>query len=225
VSTSFFLDELRQINDNRLMKGRFFVIDGLGGLGKSTQIEMLKKRLGSKAIFTLEPGGTPHADKLRSFVRAVDGPEPAPLMDFFVFWASRADHVAKKIVPALKQGKIVVSDRFDSSTFAMQIRGDQNKDWEKFFWECRKYTLGKTEPDAYIFIDGPVELARSRRGARSKTEDRFDERKDAYQNRIRKGYLEFAKKLGRKAHVVHAAVTPEEVHEKIWKIVSTTIAK
>lgn len=202
------------------MKGRFFVIDGLGGLGKSTQIELLKKRLGEKAIFTYEPGGTPHAEKLRSFVRAVDGPEPAPLMDFFVFWAARADHVMKKIAPALQKGKIVICDRFDSSTFAMQVRGDQNKEWEKFFWECRKFTLGKTEPDAYIFIDGPVELARSRRGDRSKTEDRFDEREDAYQNRIRRGYLEFAKKLGKRAHVVHAKRTPEEVHEEIWKIVS-----
>lgn len=207
------------------MKGRFFVIDGLGGMGKSTQIELLKKRLGSKAVFTFEPGGTPHADKLRSFVRTVDGPEPAPLMDFFVFWAARADHMAKKIIPALNAGKIVVCDRFDSSTFAMQVRGDENRGWEKFFWECRKYTLGKTEPDAYIFIDGPVELARSRRTDRSKTEDRFDEREDAYQSRIRKGYLEFAKKIGRKAHVVKADRTPEEVHEEIWKIVSRVARK
>src|SRR5262249_28002653 len=205
------------MNDNRPMKGRFFVIDGIGGLGKSTQIDMLRRRLGDQALVTYEPGGTPHAEKLRTFVRTIDGPEPAPLMDFFVFWASRADHVAKKIAPALKAGKIVVCDRFDSSTFAMQVRGDQNRAWEKLFWECRKYTLGKNEPDAYIFIDGPVELARSRRAGRSSKEDRFDERADAYQNRIRKGYLEFAKKLGRKAHVVKAQRTPEEVHEEIWK--------
>lgn len=207
------------------MKGRFFVIDGLGGMGKSTQIELLKKRLGSKAVFTFEPGGTPHADKLRSFVRSVDGPEPAPLMDFFVFWAARADHMAKKIIPALSAGKIVVCDRFDSSTFAMQVRGDENKRWEKFFWECRKMTLGKYEPDAYIFIDGSVELARSRRTDRSKTEDRFDERADVYQNRIRKGYLEFAKKIGGKAHVVQADRSPEEVHEEIWGIVSRIVRK
>lgn len=207
------------------MKGRFFVIDGLGGMGKSTQIEMLKKRLGSSALFTYEPGGTPHAEKLRSFVRTVDGPEPAPLMDFFVFWAARADHMAKKIIPALKAGKTVVCDRFDSSTFAMQVRGDQNKGWEKFFWDCRKMTLANCEPDAYIFIDGSVELARSRRSDRSKTDDRFDERADVYQNRIRKGYLEFAKKIGRKAHVVTADRSPEEVHEEIWGIVSRIVRK
>lgn len=207
------------------MKGRFFVIDGIGGLGKSTQIELLKKRLGAKAVFTHEPGGTPHAEKLRTFLRTVDGPEPAPLMDFFLFWAARADHVAKKIAPALKNGKHVVSDRFDSSTFAMQIRGDRNKQWEKLFWQCREGALGAMQPDAYIFIDGSVALAKSRRGDRSKTEDRFDERDDAYQNRIRKGYKEFAKKIGRRAHVVDAECTPEELHEKIWKIVGKALRK
>jgi dTMP kinase len=207
------------------MKGRFFVIDGIGGLGKSTQIELLKKRLGEKAVFTHEPGGTPHAEKLRTFLRAVDGPEPAPLMDFFLFWAARADHVAKKIAPALKARKHVVSDRFDSSTFAMQIRGDRNSNWERLFWMCRESALEGAVPDAYILIDGPVTLAKERRGNRSKTEDRFDERNDAYQNRIRKGYLEFAKKLGTKAHIVSAECTPEELHEKIWKIVEKVLRK
>lgn len=202
------------------MKGRFFVIDGLGGLGKSTQIEMLKKRLGGKAVFSHEPGGTPHAEKLRTFVRSVDADgDPHPLMDFFVFWAARADHVNKKIIPALKSGKIVVSDRFDSSTFAMQVRGDKNKDLEKLFWQCREHVLKEHEPDAYIILDGPPSMARARRYGRGESEDRFDERKEAYQKRIRAGYLEFAKHIGAKGHIVKADQTPDEVHADIWKIV------
>jgi len=206
------------------MKGRFLVIDGLGGLGKSTQIEMLKKRLGGKAVFSHEPGGTPHAEKLRTFVRSVDaGGDPHPLMDFFVFWAARADHVNKKIIPALKKEKIVVCDRFDSSTFAMQVRGDKNRDLEKLFWQCREHVLAEKEPDAYIILDGPPHMARSRRHSRGDGEDRFDERKEAYQKRIRAGYLEFAKHIGKKAHVVKADQTPEEVHADIWNIVSKII--
>jgi len=207
------------------MKGRFFVIDGIGGLGKSTQIEMLKKRLGAKAVITHEPGGTPHAEKLRTFLRTVDGPEPDPLMDFFLFWAARSDHVAKKIRPALKGGKHVVSDRFDSSTFAMQVRGDRNSNWERLFWMCREQVLEGALPDAYIVIDGSVKLARGRRGTRSRTEDRFDERADAYQNRIRKGYLEFAKKIGTRAHVIKADRSPQDVHADVWKIVAKVLAK
>ena len=201
------------------MKGRFFVIDGLGGLGKSTQIELLKKRLGERAVFTHEPGGTPHAEKLRTFVRSVDaGGEPHPLMDFFVFWAARADHMNKKILPALKSGKIVVCDRFDSSTFAMQVRGDRNKDLEKLFWQCREHVLKDRAPDAYIILDGDPALARSRRHGRGDGEDRFDERKEAYQKRIRAGYREFATRIGANAHIIRADQTPEEVHEHIWTI-------
>lgn len=212
------------MNDNRPMKGRFFVIDGLGGLGKSTQIEMLKKRLGNKAVFSHEPGGTPHAEKLRTFVRSVDADgDPHPLMDFFVFWAARADHVNKKIVPALKKGKIVVCDRFDSSTFAMQVRGDKNKDLEKLFWQCREHVLKEHAPDAYIILDGDPKAARSRRDGRGTGEDRFDEREEAYQNRIRKGYLEFAKRLGSKAHVVKALRAREEVRADIWQVISKII--
>ena len=208
-----------------MKKGRFFVIDGIGGLGKSTQIEMLKARLGTKAVFSHEPGGTPHAVKLRAFVRSVDGPEPHPLMDFFVFWAARADHMNKKIFPALKKGKIVVCDRFDSSTFAMQVRGDKNTDLEKLFWQCREHVLKKHAPDAYIILDGSPKAARSRRHGRGDGEDRFDERAEAYQNRIRKGYLEFAKRLGKKAHIVKAVRTREEVHADIWKIVRKALEK
>lgn len=206
------------------MKGRFFVIDGLGGLGKSTQIEMLKKRLGSKAVFSHEPGGTPHAEKLRTFVRSVDTEgDPHPLMDFFVFWAARADHVNKKILPALKKGKTVVCDRFDSSTFAMQVRGDKNKDLEKLFWQCREHVLKEHEPDAYIIIDGSPVFARSRRHGRGDGEDRFDEKVEAYQKRIRAGYLEFAKHIGKKGHVVKADQTQDEVHTDIWKIVDKVL--
>lgn len=207
------------------MKGRFFVIDGLGGLGKSTQIGMLKKRLGEKAAFTHEPGGTPHAEKIRTLVRSIDGPEPHPLTDFFLFWGARADHVHKKIVPALKSGKIVICDRFDSSTFAMQVRGDKNKELEKLFWQCREHVLKGAAPDAYIILDAPPSMARSRRHGRGESEDRFDERKEAYQKRIRAGYLEFAKRIGKKAHIVKADQTPDEVHADIWAIVSKNIRK
>lgn len=207
------------------MKGAFIVIDGIGGLGKSTQIELLKKHLGERAVFTYEPGGTPHAEKLRTFVRSVDGPEPHPLMDFFIFFAARADHMYKKILTEIKKGKIVVSDRFDSSTFAMQVRGDRNHDLEKLFWQCRAMIVKAHEPDAYIILDGSVKKARERRGSRNIVDDRFDEREDAYQNRIRKGYLEFAKHIGKRAHVIDALRTREDVHADIWKIVEKILKK
>jgi dTMP kinase len=201
------------------MKGRFVVIDGVGGSGKTTQVELLKQVLGAKAVFTHEPGGAPRAEKIRDILKSGGGKEPHPLTDFFLFWAARAEHVNEKIIPALKKGKIVVCDRFDSSTFAMQIRGDKQKSLEKLFWQCREHTLKGTEPDLYILLDADPTIVRARRRGRREGEDRFDERDNAYQSRIRAGYKEFAKHLGVKAHVLDAKKDIIETHQEILKIV------
>lgn len=204
------------------MKGRFFVIDGVGGSGKTTQIELLKQKL-PKAVFTKEPGGAPRAEKIREVLKAGDDKAGA-LSDFFLFWAARAEHMTRLIVPALSKGRTVISDRFDSSTFAMQVRGDRQKSLEKLFWQCREATLGKLMPDVYIMLDTPTELARERRKKRldrtgsDKYADRFDERDNAYQTRIRAGYKEFAKQLGPKARVLDARRDIIETHQDILKI-------
>lgn len=203
------------------MKGRFFVIDGVGGSGKTTQVELLKQVLGKRAIFTHEPGGAPRAEKIRDILKSGGGKEPHPLTDFFLFWAARAEHVNEKIIPALRKGKTVISDRFDSSTFAMQIRGDKQKSLEKLFWQCREHMLKDVAPDLYILLDADHALVRARRRGRKEGEDRFDERDNAYQARIRAGYKEFATRLGAKAHVLDAKKDIIETHQEILKILRT----
>ena len=216
-----------------MKQGFFVVIDGLGGSGKSTQIEMLKKRLPADAIFTHEPGGAPRAEKIRSILKEGDlsttstdsgqasSGQVAPLADFFLFWAARAEHMSALIRPALEAKKIVVSDRFDSSTFAMQVRGDEQKDLEEFFWQCRAATLGDYTPDAYIILDAGHSVAKDRRVGRREGEDRFDERAEDYQERVRAGYREFAEKVD--GHIVDATRTPEAIHSDIWAIVGALI--
>jgi dTMP kinase len=179
-------------------------------------MELMKRRL-PKAVFTKEPGGAPRAEKIRQILKEGDGTPPDPMTDFFLFWAARAEHMASLIRPALSKGKVVFSDRFDSSTFAMQIRGDQQKKMEKFFWQTRKETLGKFEPDCYIILDTASGVARSRREGRKQGEDRFDDRGDAYQRRVRAGYIEFAKRM--KGRVIAANQGPDDIHAQIWKIV------
>lgn len=203
------------------MKGRFFVIDGLGGTGKTTQLRLLRKRLGEKAVVTHEPGGTKRAEHIRALLKSTTLRNPDALADFFLFWAARAENVNEKIKPALKAGKTVVCDRFDSSTFAMQVRGDKQKGLEKLFWQCREHLLAGCEPDAYIILDAAPRLAHTRRTGRGEKEDRFDDRDAAYQKRVRAGYREFAERIGAKAHILDAGQSPEEIHEKIWGIVES----
>ncbi len=206
-----------------MRRGLFIVIDGLGGTGKSTQIKLLKKRLAPDAIFTHEPGGAPRAEKIRTLVKDRESESLDPLADFFLFWAARAEHMAALIRPALSDGKVVVSDRFDSSTYAMQVRGEEKDNLEHFFWECRDLTLGHFAPDCYIILDTNSELAHTRREGRQLGEDRFDDRNEAYQKRVRNGYKEFTDRIGANAHVLDASRTPEEVDTDIWHIIEPLI--
>jgi dTMP kinase len=207
------------------MRGLFIVIDGVGGSGKSTQIELLKQKF-PHAIFTKEPGGARRAEKIREVLKSGDDTAGA-LSDFFLFWAARAEHMTRLIEPALKKGKMVVCDRFDSSTFAMQVRGDKQKGLEKLFWQCREATLGKFTPDVYIMLDVPTDIAKIRRKRRldrmgsQKYDDRFDERDNAYQSRIRAGYKEFAKLLGKKAVVLDARNDIIQTHQEIVSVLNT----
>jgi dTMP kinase len=199
-----------------MKRGLFVVIDGLGGSGKSTQMDLLKERL-PRAVFTKEPGGAPRAEKIRAILKEGDGPPPDALTDFFLFWAARAEHMAALIRPALQKGKVVFSDRFDSSTFAMQIRGEEQKHMEKLFWQTRDAALGTFAPDIYIILDTAAGVAKNRRVGRRQGEDRFDERNESYQRRVRAGYKEFAQKMG--GHVIVANEGPDDIHARIWRIV------
>ena len=206
-----------------MKKGVFIVIDGIGGTGKSTQLELLKGHLPSDTVFTHEPGGAPRAEKIRAILKEGDGQAVDPLADFFLFWAARAEHVATRIRPALSEGKIVVSDRFDSSTYAMQVIGEQKEDLESFFWECRKATLEGATPDCYIILDADASITEKRRAKRVPYEDRFDDRNAEYQARIREGYKEFAKKVG--GSVIDAGRTPKEVDADIVNYIQRFIEK
>jgi len=206
-----------------MKRGLFIVVDGLGGTGKTTQLELLKKHLPEDAVFTQEPGGAPRATKIRTILKEGDGKAEDPLTDFFLFWAARAEHVAARVRPSLEEGKIVVSDRFDSSTFAMQIYGEEKLELVDFFMQCRRVTLAGAEPDCYIILDADLAISHTRRDERVEDKDRFDARDESYQSRVRQGYKEFVKKFAERAHLVDANRPPAEVDAEIWNIIRPLI--
>ncbi len=201
-----------------MQKGKFIVIDGIGGCGKTTHVRRLHARMRKGTILTHEPGGAPLAEKIRKLLLHGLIPTADVVTEFLLFWTARAEHMREKIVPALSAGKNVISDRFDSSTFAFQLFGEQNPELTKLFWEARKTVLGKYEPDAYIILDIPILAAEKRRAKRKPTKDRFDEKDRAYQARVRSGFKKFAKAIGPRAHVVNANQKPGKVDADIWFI-------
>jgi len=173
---------------------------------------------GRPTFFTYEPGGTPYAEKIRSVLLTHKAGKRNPLTDFFLFWAARAAHMKDAIIPALEKGKVVISDRFDSSTYAFQIGAENHKDLEAAFWASRRAVLGKYVPDAYIILDLSPEIAIERRNRdKSKTLTTFDKQSLAYHTRVRVGFKKF--KPGNKVYFVNSNRSAKETHADVYAIV------
>jgi len=203
------------------MSAKYVVFDGMDGSGKGTQIELLKQKLGSSVVFTREPGGTPFAEEIRKLVR--DNPlagESTPLNNFLLFWAAREELQQNLVVPSLQSGKHVISDRGDSSTFAFQIFGEQQRELISLFQVLRKQVFdleNRRAPDLYIFLDLPVQAARARVMRDVQREvTHFDERDISYYERVREGFRHFAK--WSPVEFVDAAQSPQELHRSIARV-------
>jgi dTMP kinase len=143
---------------------------------------------------------------------------------FALFWAARAYHLKNTIIPALNIGKIVVSDRFDSSTYAYQIEAQGARDLESFFWKMRDRYLRKYKPDIYIYLDVKPEVGLARKNMQQdEKKNHFDKRKLDFHYRLREGFKEFfaQKNHGIKSVIIDAEKSKEEVFEDFKKIISS----
>lgn len=204
-------------------RGKFIVIDGMDGSGKGTQIELLKKKLeGRNVLFTREPGGSPKAEEIRRMILTPGGPASNPVCDFFLFWAARGSHIQDVVSPARNAGRHVICDRYDSSTFAFQIKGEGVEEWLGYLFQDIRQRLpaGKYYPDLYIVLDLPAEVAYERRKKDAEQEkSKFDIKPLDYHKRVRWGFQVFGKTFAL-TRFVNAERTPEEIHQDVWEIVS-----
>lgn len=196
-------------------KGKFIVIEGGEGSGKTTMVRLIRESF-PEVVVTREPGGSPFAEKIRSLILSSDAKDADANTQFGLFWAARADHIKNTIIPALETGKNVVCDRFDSSSFAYQIFGQENSHLKKLFFEMRKVYLGKYVPDLHIFLDVDPTEGLKRRATDKGTLNHFDERDISFHKRIRKGYLEFFKKVPHK--VIDANQPLEKVKNDVQSL-------
>lgn len=166
--------------------GKFFAIEGGDGAGKTTFVNELKKAC-PDYVYSREPGGKGMSHLVRMLVLSEDARTSDPLTMFHLFWASRAENFASVVLPALKEGKTVISDRFDASTYAFQI--GENPHLEDLFWKTRKVCLQGVEP-VYLNFEVSIEKARSRMDRRG-GQNHFDLRADEYRRSVRSQYQKF----------------------------------
>ena len=167
----------------------FIVFEGGDGSGKSTQIKRLSGRLLRREhpyIITREPGGTPLGEQLRKILKTRT--DLSPLGELLLFVAARQQLLTQVIEPAIRSGKIIISDRFTASTIAYQGYG-RGLDIANIV-SLNKLVTGEIEPDLNILLDLAPEVALSRISKRKK--DSFDNSELSFHKRVRQGFIDQA---------------------------------
>jgi len=204
-----------------LNRPAFIVFEGLDGSGKSTLIQGLSaelQRRGRSFVLTREPGGTPLAEEIRRLLLRTDDEVPQPETELLLYAASRAQHVARVIQPALARGDWVLCDRFTASSVAFQCfaRGLKREavDW------LNRFAIQGTRPDLTILLDLDVDESRRRQGHRSQNgagADRMEREAKEFHERVRRGYLEQAKENPEEWFVVDAKLGPETIRDQVLR--------
>jgi len=196
--------------------------EGIEGCGKTTQIGLLADHLarqGHSVVRTREPGGTDFGEALRELLLK-KGPDVDPLCELMIFMAMRAQHVDEVILPALKDGRIVLCDRFTDATYAYQ--GSGRKIDTAIIDTLNSMVTKGIRPNLTILLDIAVEKGLKRRAASSKM-DRIEGEDISFHQRVSKAYEKLAKEDPKRFFVVDANLKIETVHDLIRTKVSNTL--
>jgi dTMP kinase len=205
------------------MKGCFFVLEGLDGVGKSTQAALLSAWLdavGVSHVAVREPGGTPLGEAVRELVLARTDLAVGPESELFLLLAARAALVRDVIRPALERGAVVVCDRFALSTLAYQGYG-RGIDIGHVR-SAIDLATGGLRPDLCVVLDVPEEESLARRQRAGGDVDRIEREGGGFRRRVRDAYLALADSEPG-VEVVSAQGMPEEVHARIRAVLEARL--
>lgn len=201
------------------LPGYFISFEGIDGAGKSTHIDsfsrLIKERFHDKElVLTREPGGTELGEQLRSLLLG----SPMNLeTEALLMFAARREHIAQVIEPALRAGKIVISDRFTDASFAYQ-GGGRGLSISKLNaleqWVQSREDGIFIQPDLTILFDLPGEIAESRR-SKVREPDKFEKMNLDFFEKVRQEYLRRAKENPQRFHLIDATETPEQIWNKL----------
>lgn len=199
---------------------RFVTLEGGEGAGKSTQARRLAAALrqaGLAAVETREPGGSPGAEEIRRLLTTGEVGRWSPMAETLLNYAARADHIRRKINPALAAGQWVISDRFADSTMAYQGYGHGVD--RGFITRLATAVLGDLKPDLTLVFDLPVEQGLSRTRQRKGGEDRYERMNRDFHEALRQGYLAIARAEPGRCAVIDASGSEDAT----WALVAGAV--
>jgi dTMP kinase len=213
-------------------RGKFITFEGLDGTGKSTQMRKLAAVLrasGHKVVETREPGGTATGEKIRKVLLDSRTSGLDPLAEMALMFASRSQHIAEVIAPALEHGSIVLCDRFTDSTEAYQ--GSGRKLGSNAVLELHRVLCGNLQPDLTLLLDSNATTSVNRARRRNKRggkggarghgdENRFEQETRAFFGRVHEGYLAIAAREPQRVVVIDARGTPDQTQQRIRGVVN-----
>lgn len=195
--------------------GKFITLEGVEGVGKSTNLQFITQWLKDRNIpfiQTREPGGTPLAEQLRALLLTRREEVVNPTAELLMVFAARAQHLAQVIVPALKRGDWVVCDRFTDATYAYQGGGRQLD--RARIEQLEQAVQGDLRPDKVLLLDLDPETGLQRAG-RKGAADRFESEHLAFFHRVRAAYHERALAFPERYAIVDASQPLEQVQRAL----------
>ncbi|MFQ5808010.1 MAG: dTMP kinase [Armatimonadota bacterium] len=199
------------------MHGKFITIEGVEGSGKSTQIARLDEHLRGMGFITLvtrDPGGTHIGDAIRELLLSPENSEMRPVCELLLFAASRAQLVGQIIKPSVAMGSIVLSDRFSASTYAYQAVALELG--EDAFDAADGIATDGEAPDLTIILDVAPAVGMRRQCTRAKhVGDRIEQRGIEFHERVREGYLTYARRHPDRVVVLDGSPSEDAVHQEV----------
>ncbi|MBO2536710.1 dTMP kinase [Rummeliibacillus suwonensis] len=203
----------------------FFTFEGPEGAGKTTVLKMVVSKLqeeGKEVIATREPGGSVIAEEIRQVILNPAHTEMDAKTEALLYAAARSQHFVEKIEPALKQGKLVLCDRFIDSSLAYQgigrglgIEGVKS---------INEFAIGQRMPDMTILFDLDPKIGLARINAHKNREiNRLDVESLAFHQKVREAYLKLAEEFPERIYVIDASQSLEEVFQNVWKVLKNAV--
>lgn len=187
-----------------MVQGKFITIEGVEGVGKSTQLEYLQEHLRQRGIdfvLTREPGGTFYAEQIRNVLLEIHEEPLDPIAELLLIFAARAQHLRQLIRPSLERGTWVLCDRFTDATYAYQGAG-RNLGHE-LIAQLENTVQGTLRPDLTLILDLDPQVGLERVIGRGEL-DRFEREQLDFFVRVRRCYLDLAAAASERYRVINA---------------------